>query len=188
MDFSLPPEHSAMLKAAPVRTAGVSAGYTIRTALKSDFQAVDNLLARSYPEILARDYAPSVLAVALPRIARANMRLLRSGSYFVAEGRDGQILGAGGYSLEAPGAMRSSASTGHIRHVVVSHRHQRLGIGAAMMGHALEAAAAEGITRFDCLSTLTAEPFYESLGFTRVGAVELSLAPGVRFPAVQMQM
>ena len=174
-------------RATRVQTAS---GQTIivRVARKRDFDAVDTLLSQSYPKMLAADYAPSVLALALPKIARANMRLLRSGRYYVAESEGGQLLGAGGYSIEAPGGRKSFPGTAHIRHVVAHHAHQGRGIGRALLRHTLDHAAQEGITRFDCLSTLNAEGFYADIGFRRVGLVELPLAPGIRFPAVQMQL
>lgn len=159
---------------------------TIRTACAEDFGAVDLLLRRSYPVLLKRDYAPSVMVTALPRIARANMRLLRSGSYYLVENDERQVLAAGGWSWRSPMGGPGAAGLGHIRHVVTDHRHTRRGIGAALMEHILETAGGEGVTKFDCLSTLTAEAFYTSLGFRRLGEVELSLAPGIRFPAVQM--
>lgn len=159
---------------------------TIRSACAEDFGTVDLLLRRSYPLLLKRDYAPSVMVTALPRIARANMRLLRSGSYYLAINGEGRVLAAGGWSWRSPMGGPGAAGLGHIRHVVTDYRFARRGLGTVLMEHILETAGGEGVTRFDCLSTLTAEPFYSSLGFRRLGDVELSLAPGIRFPAVQM--
>ena len=119
-----------------VKTTG---GQTIvmRIARKADFDAVDALLAQSYPKTLTGHYAPSVMALAMPKIARANMRLLRSGRYFLAQSESGRVLGAGGYSLEAPGGRRSIPGTAHIRHVVTDHAHQGRGIGRAILRHSL---------------------------------------------------
>lgn len=170
-----------------VKTTG---GQTIvmRIAHKADFDAVDALLAQSYPKTLTGHYLPSVMALAMPKIARANMRLLRSGRYFLAHSESGRLLGAGGYSLEAPGGRKSIPGTAHIRHVVTDHAHQGRGIGRAILRHSLAQAAQEGINRFDCLSTVNAEGFYAGFGFRSIGPVELPLAPGIRFPAVQMQL
>ena len=52
---------------------------TLRHATPSDLAAVDALLARSYPRLLAADYPPSVLVTAVPIIARARPELLASG-------------------------------------------------------------------------------------------------------------
>ena len=66
----------------------------VRVATPSDLAAVDDLLSRSYPALLKRDYPPSILVTVLPLISKANPALLRSGSYYVAE-LDGIVVGAG---------------------------------------------------------------------------------------------
>ena len=43
-----------------------------------------------------------------------------------------------------------------------------------------------GVPRMECLSTRTAVPFYASLGFQAIGAVDVPLRAGIVFPAVQM--
>ena len=161
-----------------------NAELTIRKTTRADLAAVDALLARSYPVLLAPDYPPSVLVTALPLLARAQPGLLASGRYFLAE-RDGQVLGAGGYSGQAPQGRRRK-NVAHIRHLVTDHRATRQGIGRALMTNVMAAAIAEGAKYFDCLSTRTAVPFYASLGFERGENVEIELRPGITFPAVQM--
>lgn len=160
---------------------------TIRPACRGDFDRVDCLLAQSYPKLLKQDYAPSIMATALPRIARANMRLLRSGRYFVVEDENGALCGAGGWSRHHPASGRIRPALGHIRHVVTDHRHTRRGVGQSLLRHIFADAAKADVNQFECCSTLTAVPFYASLGFRALGAVEIPLAPGIRFPAVEMQ-
>jgi hypothetical protein len=45
-----------------------------------------------------------------------------------------------------------------------------------------------GMTGMECLSTLTAERFYASLGFVARGPVMVALRPGIDFPAVAMDL
>ena len=160
---------------------------TIRPATWSDLAAVDRLLADSYSRLLAADYAPSVLVTALPIIARAQPELVTSGRYFLAL-KAGQVLGAGGWSMGAPGGGAASTGAGHIRHVVTDWRHQRQGIGGALMGAVLADARNAGVAQMECLSTLTAERFYASLGFVAQARVTVPLRPGIDFPAVAMSM
>lgn len=89
---------------------GMSLPLTIRTARFSDLSAVDLLLARSHPRLLAADYPPSVMVTALPIISRARPELLASGRYYLAFGGTGQLLGAGGWSAAAPGPSDQVAS------------------------------------------------------------------------------
>ena len=159
----------------------------IRPAGPADLAAIDRLLARSYPALLRADYPPSLLVLAVPRIARARPELLRSGTYHVAEGPDG-IVAAGGWTRSAPVAGEGAAGLGHVRHVATDPDHLRRGHARRLMEHALAEARAEGMTAMACLSTRTAVPFYASLGFRRVEEVEVPLGPAIAFPAVRMAL
>lgn len=160
---------------------------TLRPATQADLAAVDRLLADSYPRLLAADYAPSMLVTALPIISRAQPGLVTSGRYFLALAGDA-VLAAGGWSIGAPGQGAATAGTGHVRHVVTDWRQQRRGIGRALMGAVLADARGAGMAGMDCLSTLTAERFYASLGFRSLGPVTVPLRPGIDFPAIRMEL
>ncbi|NCO85594.1 MAG: GNAT family N-acetyltransferase [Rhodobacterales bacterium] len=165
--------------------------FHVRTATWADIAAIDALLARAYPRLLRPDYPPSVLVTALPRISRAQPRLVTSGTYFVVEAQEeeeegGAILGAGGWTRDAPGGAAAHPGLGHIRHVVTDDRQVRRGIGRALMTHVIATARAAGLTRLDCLSTRTAVPFYAAMGFAALGPVTVPLGPGIDFPAVAM--
>lgn len=159
---------------------------TIRTAARADLAAVDALFAASYPVLLKSDYPPSALVMALPLISRANPRLLTSGSYFLAVEGD-QVRGAGGWTWTAPQGGVGPRDMGHVRHVVTDHRAVRRGIGRALMTRVIDHASASGVGVLDCLSTLTAVPFYTACGFEEIGPVDVTLRPGIDFPAVRMQ-
>jgi GNAT superfamily N-acetyltransferase len=153
---------------------------TIRRSNRTDFADIDKMLADSYPRLLAADYPPSMLVTALPIISRARPELVASGRYFVAE-EGGRIVGAGGWSMGAAGI-------GDIRHVVTDYRHQRRGIGRCLMQVVLADARATGLVGLECLSSRTAQPFYESLGFRTIGPVSVPLRPGIAFPAIRMTL
>lgn len=160
---------------------------TLRRARPGDLAAVDRLLARSYPRLLAADYPPSVMVLAVPIIARARPELLASGRYFLAVDGDGRVVGAGGWSLAQPGGQGAvSGETGHVRHVATDPEVVRQGVGGKLMRAVLADAGRAGVRRMECLSTLTAVPFYASLGFRSVGPTEVPLRPGIVFPAVRM--
>ena len=165
-------------------------GFALRLARPDDQAAVDDLLWRSYPALLQADYSADVMRSVVPVIARARPELLASGRYFLMMDA-GKVVGAGGYSLAAPGPRGGAVGAAepglaHIRHLATDPELTRQGIGRRLMAAVFAAAEAEGITRFDCLSTLTAVPFYTALGFVAQGPVALTLAPGVVFPAVRM--
>ncbi len=158
----------------------------IRPSLPADLAAIDALLARSYPVLLKPDYPPSVLVTALPLIARANPALVGSGRYYVAD-EAGAILAAGGWSTGDPFGGAARPGLAHIRHVVTDHRRLREGIGRALMQRVLSEAAADGATGAECLSTRTAVPFYQALGFAPLGPLDVQLRPGIVFPSILMR-
>ncbi|SLN17503.1 Acetyltransferase (GNAT) family protein [Pseudoruegeria aquimaris] len=167
--------------------ADVSPPFVIRPARPGDLAAVDALLARAYPALLKPDYPPSVLVTALPLISRARPELLASGTYYVAQAEDGAILGAGGFTAQAPGGAARRPGLGHIRHVVTDPHQLRRGIGAALMARSFAEARGAGLAALACQSTLTAEPFYAACGFERLGRITVPLARGIDFPAIAMQ-
>ena len=152
----------------------------IRPTTIADLAVVDALLARSYPKLLKADYPPSVLVTVLPVIARAQPKLLRCGTYYVVE-EDGQVLGAGGWTPD-----RTDPALGHIRHVATDDRALRRGVGRRLLNHCFDTARAAGVQRMECWATLTAERFYQAVGFQTVGPMDVSLEGGIRFPSLRM--
>lgn len=165
----------------------MSGPFTIRPGTFADIAAVDSLLAQSYPVLLKPDYPPSVLVTALPLISRAQPELVTSGTYYVVLDAQGVLCAAGGWTMAAPGGGRPRAGLAHIRHVVTDHRRTRQGIGRQLMTRILSEAASAGVTRLECLSTRTAVPFYQAVGFTPQGPRDINLRPGIVFPSVAME-
>lgn len=160
---------------------------TIRTTTGADLGAIDTLLATSYPALLKRDYAPSVLVTALPLISRAEAALVRSGSFFMAEDEEGRALAAGGWSRSPPQGGAGLPEIGHMRHVATHPDHLRQGLGQAIVTRVLADALAMSVERMICQSTKTAEAFYRAMGFRRRGEIVIALRPGITFPAVEME-
>lgn len=160
--------------------------FVVRLSHAGDLPQVDALLMRAYPILLKPDYPASVLVTAIPRMARANPSLLSSGSYYVAEDRDGLIIGCGGWSIRNPGDGRQRQEEAHVRHFGTDPRCVRQGVGRAIMERCLADVADQGVREMQCYSTRTAVPFYESQGFETIGEMLMQLAPGVDFPAISM--
>ena len=167
------------------QVTGMTRSLTLRPGTPADLAEVEALPGRSDPRLLAADYPPSVMVLALPVIARARPELLASGTWWLAQEADGRIVGAGGWTRAAP-TGDDGEGTGFVRQVVTDAACVRRGIGRALTGQVMAQAQAAGVRRLDCLSSRTAVPFYASLGFQEMGAVEVPLRPGIVFPAVQM--
>jgi N-acetylglutamate synthase-like GNAT family acetyltransferase len=165
--------------------------FTIRVANRKDEAAVTNLLRESYGVLMADAYDPALLLRVLPIITRANMRLLNSGTYYLALDRETEaVIGCGGWNLEAPG-KNGCASTrpgiGHIRHFAVHPDAAGRGVGRALFHECKRSAVTAHVYELDCLASLNAEGFYAALGFKRFGAVGVPLANGVSLPSIDMR-
>lgn len=158
---------------------------TVRRAEATDLDALDLLFGRSYPALLKPDYPPSVLVTAVPLISRAQPALVASGTFFVVCDGD-EIVGAGGWTMQAPGGKPGTRGIGHVRHVVTDHRRTRQGIGRRLMDHIVLNARGSGMTQLHCQSTRTAVPFYTAMGFVAQAEIDIPLRPGIDFPAVFM--
>ncbi len=178
----------SFLRAGPIIFAMTMLTTTLRRASIADLSAVDRLLGRSYPRLLAADYPPSALVLAVPRFARAQPELLASGRYFVAEDGRGRVLAAGGWSWRSPAGGSAAEASGHVRHVATDPDAARQGMGRRVMERVIEDARAAGVARLDCLSTRTAVPFYRALGFRALHPQELPLGAGIGFPVMRMAL
>ncbi|PJE29025.1 Acetyltransferase, GNAT family [Pseudooceanicola antarcticus] len=185
-----PPDSLELLdlpRRATAPRTGLAKDLFTRPAMPADTEAVSRMLARSYRALLAPDYPTELLREALPFIKRPRPGLLTCGTYFVTlTGDDERVLAAGGWTDTSPHGAAGRAGEGHVRHVATDPDAARQGLGRTLMGHVLRSARAAGVERLHCQSTLTAVPFYESLGFTARSLIELRLPNGVLFPAVQM--
>lgn len=160
----------------------------IRVARPDDLAAVDALLGRSYPRLLKGDYPPSIMVTVVPVLSRAKPALLASGRYFLVEDIDGRVIGAGGYSLTRPARHSGVEAPGlaSIRHLATDPDALRQGVGRRLMQAIFTAASNEGLARFDCLSTLTAVPFYKAMGFQEIAPLHIPIMPGMLFPVMRM--
>lgn len=160
----------------------MSAAIKIRVANPGEADAITALLQASYSVLLATHYDADLLARLLPLMARANDRLLASGTYYVAE-RGADLVGCGGWSHERPGTGEVVPGLAHIRHVAVHPGHARAGIGRALMDHCFRAARTDGVTRLECYSSLNAVDFYRAAGFEISGPIDAEIG-AVKMPSV----
>lgn len=158
---------------------------SLRRATEADISALDHLFQRSYLQLLVPDYPPSALVSAVPIMARAQPGLIRSGLFHVIEER-GRLLGAGGWSLEAPGGRPGQRGVAHVRHLATDPDAVRRGVGRRLLTHILLEAKGSGMLQMRCQSTLTAVPFYSAMGFVPQAEQEILLNGAVPFRTVAM--
>ncbi|MGE0240458.1 MAG: GNAT family N-acetyltransferase [Parvibaculaceae bacterium] len=160
----------------------------IRRAFPEDRALLNRLIERAYSTFMAPAYDPESLAAALPFLTKANLTLLKSGTYYVVEDdTTGRLLGCGGWTRERPGTKDITSGVAHLRHFATEPAAARNGVGRAIFRQCAPAAESAGAQIFEACSSLNAEPFYRSLGLLPVARAELVLAKDVVLPVVIMR-
>ena len=103
-------------------------------------------------------------------------QLIDDGTYFVVES-DGGLAGCGGWSRRAtlyggnqtPGRdsklLDPAVDPARVRAMYTHPAYARQGVGRLILSLCEAAAAAEGFTRLELMSTLSGEPLYTAAGF-----------------------
>lgn len=180
--------------------------WKIRPATPSDAAAVQELLQTSYSQLLAADYEADLLATALPLICQANPELLTCGTWYVVfHPTSHQLVGCGGWTGYSPMAQRQNTAKEdaraettdtvkqneppHLRHFACHPQWTRRGVASLIWKRTLQDMTAayrgEIPDKLEVFSTLSAVPFYASLGFCQTRPLEIPLNDGAcLFPAM----
>ena len=127
----------------------------IRTALACDALAIHNLHTRSVRGLCSGDYAKEVIDGWLAGRSPDGYKGLAKGEMYVFE-KDGAILG---FSHVRPTCIVA---------LFVDPEHVRKGVGRALFEHAVALIRASGATPIPFEATVTALPFYLSMGCTEI--------------------
>jgi len=163
-----------------------SNNYALRRAGPDDEASITALLDDCYSVFAPQFYGASVLEMALPVMTTANLQLLQSGNFWVAESAEALTVGCGGWSLEWPGTGEIVPREAHIRQYAVHPKWIRRGIASSINRKCFTAAAEHGIELIHCYAALGSEPFYEALGFDVIGSMVLELPNGVSIPVIHV--
>jgi GNAT superfamily N-acetyltransferase len=158
----------------------------IRVATADDESAVSDVLLVSYPVLMGPAYDSDELAAALPELTRANPALLASGRYYLAHTTDKRAIAVGGWSHERPGTGEIVAGLAHLRHFGTHPDWTGHSIGRRIYARCEREARHEGVTAFECYSSLNAEGFYAALGFEPEERFHIRLSNDQRIPSIRM--
>jgi GNAT superfamily N-acetyltransferase len=148
---------------------------TSRLAVAADVPALMALMVSAIAE-LQRGFLDDAQIASSRAIMGIDTQLIDDGTYFVVES-DGELAGCGGWSRratlyggnQAPGRdsqlLDPAVDPARIRAMYTSPAHARRGVGRLILTLCEAAAAAEGFTRLELMSTLSGEPLYTSYGF-----------------------
>jgi ribosomal protein S18 acetylase RimI-like enzyme len=172
--------------------------WKVRPATPEDEAALTELLTASYSTLLQDDYDSKILEEALPLISSPRPDLLTCGTWYVVESDSNQdsdgtmLVGCGGWTRENP-STRNTHGHSHLRHFATHPDFLRMGVGRALWDKVLEDVVKDtnenAIPTLEVYSTLTAQPFYESLGFRTVEPIyiPIPLTANCKFPSVIMR-
>lgn len=160
---------------------------TLRRAKGADIPALEALYRRSFATALRGDYAPSTMVAALSVLTRAQIKLVGCGTYHVAEGAEGHILAAGGWSFASPLGTPTPIHMAHVRHFAVDPSVAGQGIGGQLLQNAEAEAKEAGARIMDCQAIFGAVPFFAAHGFREIGPISVPVKPGMSYTAIRLQ-
>lgn len=176
------------------QNAGMS--LTSRLATRDDVESLQGLMEMAIAQLL-QGFLSAEQIRSSAAIMGLDTQLIDDGTYFVIEA-DGVPAGCGGWSRRATlyggdhSATRDSAlldpatDPARIRAMYTHPGFTRRGVGRMILELCETAAATEGFTRLELMSTLAGEPLYRSYGFEEVERVEESRG-GAPVPIVRMR-
>jgi GNAT superfamily N-acetyltransferase len=167
-----------------------------RLATLDDVPALTMLMDAAIAE-LQRGFLDDAQIAASRAIMGMDTQLIEDGTYFVVEvGSD--LAGCGGWSRRAtlygghqtPGRdsalLDPAVDPARVRAMYTSPAYARRGVGRLILSLCEAAAAAEGFTRLELMSTLAGEPLYTAYGFRPLERLT-DATGGVPVPIVRME-
>ena len=146
---------------------------------------------------LQRAYLDDAQITSSRAIMGIDTQLIADGTYFVVES-DGDIAGCGGWSRRAtlyggnqtPGRdsklLDPAVDPARVRAMYTHPSYARRGVGRLILSLCEAAAASEGFTRLELMSTLGGEPLYTAYGFRPLERLVDSTG-GAPVPIVRME-
>ena len=169
---------------------------TSRLATRDDVPSLVPLMEAAIDE-LQRGFLDEAQIRSSHAIMGLDNQLIDDGTYFIVE-CDGHLAGCGGWSRRVTlyggdhSARRDSAmldparDPARVRAMYTHPAFTRRGVGRLILKLCESAAAAEGFTRLELMSTLAGLPLYTVAGFRPVEQLE-DPAGGVPVPLVRME-
>jgi GNAT superfamily N-acetyltransferase len=170
--------------------------FTSRLAVTADVPALTVLMDAAIAE-LQRAFLDDAQIASSRAIMGIDSQLIGDGTYFVVESDD-EIAGCGGWSRRAtlyggnqtPGRdsqlLDPSVDPARVRAMYTNPAYARRGVGRVILSLCEAAAATEGFTRLELMSTLSGEPLYTAYGFRPLERLE-DATGGAAVPLVRME-
>jgi len=172
--------------------------YQLRAATPADVPALHDLIARSIRALGAADYSAVQIESALTSAFGVDTTLIRDGTYFVAEAKDGVLVACGGWSRRRTlfgsdtradrdeSWLDPAMDAAKIRAFFVDPDHVRHGLGRLILKRSEQEAKRAGFSSLALMATLPGVRFYERHGYNAEVAISYPLAGGLTIRFVPM--
>jgi putative acetyltransferase len=144
-----------------------------RQFLEVHHSAVREIASRDYAAAIIESWAPLPITDEAIEVFLAN------------PGEEIRIVAVSGEEIIGIGAL--VLSTGELRACYVSPKAVRRGVGTALVLEIERIAKEQGVWHLHLVSSLTAEPFYRSLGYEFLDRSEHILNTGQRMACIRME-
>ena len=170
--------------------------FTHRLAVPADVPALTALMDQAIAQ-LQRGFLDDAQIASSRAIMGIDTQLIVDGTYFVVQA-NADIAGCGGWSRRAtlyggnqtPGRdsnlLDPVVEPARVRAMYTNPAYARRGVGRLILSLCEAAAATEGFTRLELMSTLSGEPLYSAYGFRSIERL-LDATGGVPVPLVRME-
>ena len=170
--------------------------FTIRLAVPADVPELTALMDQAIAQ-LQRAFLDDAQIASSRAIMGIDTELIDDGTYFVVES-NADIAGCGGWSRRAtlyggnqtPGRnsalLDPTVDPARVRAMYTNPAYARRGVGRLILSLCEAAAAAEGFTRLELMSTLSGEPLYTAYGFRPLERLD-DATGGAAVPLVRME-
>src|SRR6266498_4322515 len=171
--------------------------FTSRLATLEDVPRLTGVMDAAIAE-LQRAFLDDEQIEASRAVMGIDTQLIEDATYFVVETPDGDVAGCGGWSRRAtmygndrsPGRdaklLDPAVDAARVRAMYTNPAYARRGVGRLVLSLCERAAAAEGFTRLELMSTLSGEPLYTAYGFRPLERLT-DVTGGVPVPLVRME-
>ena len=175
----------------------------IRVADPGDVPALSSLIDASVRALSVGYLTPEQIEAELRYVISPDTRLIADGTYFVAEGPDGALAAAGGWSrrramhggdafkqgqADANELLDPATEPARIRAMFTHPGFVRRGLARRIFEQARDGAAAEGFRALILTATMPGVPLYQSLGFRILRRYDDALPDGSLVPVAEMTM
>src|SRR5215207_4987291 len=170
--------------------------FTNRLAVPADVPELTALMDQAIAQ-LQRAFLDNAQITSSRAIIGNDTELIDDGTYFVVQS-SADITGCGGWSRrptlyganQTPGRdstlLEPAVEPPRVRAMYTNPAYARRGVGRRILLLCEAAAAAEGFTRLELMSTLSGEPLYTAYGFRPLERL-LDATGGVSVPLIRME-